>query len=68
MKGNTSFHTTLHRAKWIHRPFGSFYVENEQVWKLIKEGKVKGFSVEGYFDYAAPNKEESYAEKKLKEK
>ena len=47
--------------------FGSFYVENEQVWKLIKEGKVKGFSVEGYFDYAAPNKEESYAEKKLKE-
>lgn len=47
--------------------FGSFYVENEQVWKLIKEGKVKGFSVEGYFDYANPNKEESYAEKKLKE-
>jgi hypothetical protein len=47
--------------------FGSFYVENEQVWQLIKEGKVKGFSVEGYFDYAAPNKEESYAEKKLKE-
>ena len=47
--------------------FGSFYVENEQVWNLIKEGKVKGFSVEGYFDYAAPNKEESYAEKKLRE-
>ena len=47
--------------------FGSFYVENEQVWNLIKEGKVKGFSVEGYFDYAAPNKEETYAEKKLKE-
>ena len=47
--------------------FGSFYVENPQVWQLIKDGKVKGFSVEGYFDYAAPNKEESYAEKKLKE-
>ena len=47
--------------------FGSFYVENPQVWQLIKEGKVKGFSVEGYFDYAAPNKEESYAEKKLRE-
>jgi hypothetical protein len=47
--------------------FGSFFVENEEVWQLIKEGKVKGFSVEGYFDYAAPNKEESYAEKKLKE-
>jgi hypothetical protein len=47
--------------------FGSFYVENPQVWELIKQGKVKGFSVEGYFDYAAPNKEESYAEKKLRE-
>ena len=47
--------------------FGSFYVENEQVWKLIKEGKVKGFSVEGYFDYAAPVQEQSYEVQKLKE-
>ena len=31
--------------------FGSFKVENEDVWKLIKDGKVKGFSVEGVFNY-----------------
>lgn len=48
--------------------FGSFYVENEQAWKLIKEGKVKGFSVEGFFDYALPeNRQKSYAEQKLAE-
>lgn len=32
--------------------FGSFKVENDDVWKLVKEGKVKGFSVEGLFNYA----------------
>jgi hypothetical protein len=48
--------------------FGSFYVENPQAWQLIKEGKVKGFSVEGFFDYALPdNREKSYAEQKLAE-
>jgi len=36
--------------------FGSFYVENEQAWDLIKQGKVKGFSVEGMFDYVLPEK------------
>lgn len=30
--------------------FGSYKVENDQVWKLIKEGQFKGFSVEGFFD------------------
>lgn len=34
--------------------FGSFYVENKDVWELIKSGKVKGFSVEGMFDYEKP--------------
>ncbi|HOZ80346.1 MAG TPA: XkdF-like putative serine protease domain-containing protein [Ferruginibacter sp.] len=34
--------------------FGSFYVENPAVWDLVKAGKVKGFSVEGMFDYAKP--------------
>ena len=34
--------------------FGSFHVENEDVWKLVKSGSVKGFSVEGMFDYEAP--------------
>ena len=31
--------------------FGSFKVENDDVWELVKEGKVKGFSVEGIFNY-----------------
>jgi len=48
--------------------FGSFYVENPQAWELIKDGKVKGFSVEGFFDYVMPeNREQSYAERKLAE-
>jgi hypothetical protein len=34
--------------------FGSFYVENPKVWELIKKGEVKGFSVEGMFDYEQP--------------
>lgn len=31
--------------------FGSFYVENKNVWQDVKDGKYKGFSVEGLFDY-----------------
>jgi hypothetical protein len=29
--------------------FAVFKVENDAVWQLVKEGKVKGFSVEGFF-------------------
>jgi hypothetical protein len=47
--------------------FGSFYVENEQAWQLIKQGKVKGFSVEGYFEYPSEKKDPTYAEQKLAE-
>lgn len=36
--------------------FGSFYVENDQVWEAIKLGVVKGFSVEGIFNYTLPKK------------
>lgn len=32
--------------------FGSFKVENDNVWKQVKEGKFKGFSVEGIFEEA----------------
>lgn len=32
--------------------FGSFKVENAAVWQMIKDGTVKGFSVEGIFNYA----------------
>lgn len=42
--------------------FGSFYVENPEVWKLVKEGQVRGFSVEGLFDYETPESlEEKYS-------
>lgn len=37
--------------------FGTFYVENEDVWQLIKMQQVKGFSVEGLFDYEKPQSE-----------
>jgi len=35
--------------------FGSFYVENQEVWDAIKSGQYKGFSVEGMFDYTEPD-------------
>jgi len=47
--------------------FGSFYVENESVWQSIKEGKFKGFSVEGMFDYEEPISPEENALKKISE-
>lgn len=31
--------------------FGSFKVDNPEVWQMIKDGLVKGFSVEGLFSY-----------------
>lgn len=31
--------------------FGSFKVDNKEVWQMIKDGKVRGFSVEGIFEY-----------------
>jgi hypothetical protein len=34
--------------------FGSFYVENDKVWEAVKSGSLKGFSVEGLFDYNIP--------------
>lgn len=41
--------------------FGSFYVENEEVWNDVKAGKFKGFSVEGLFKYK-PTQTEMTAE------
>jgi len=32
--------------------FGSFKVENDDIWKKVKEGEFKGFSVEGVFGYS----------------
>jgi hypothetical protein len=41
--------------------FGSFKVDNEDVWARIKSGEVKGFSVEGIFNYerSASTKEDA---------
>jgi hypothetical protein len=36
--------------------FGTFKVENESIWEMVKEGTFKGFSVEGLFQYK-PKKE-----------
>lgn len=30
--------------------FASYYIEDEKLWNEVKEGKFKGFSVEGWFD------------------
>ena len=46
--------------------FGSFYVENPEVWQNIKDGFLKGFSVEGMFDYDEPTKTLSAEEQALK--
>ena len=36
--------------------FGSFKVNNDTVWNMVKDGLIKGFSVEGLFQYK-PKKE-----------
>ena len=43
--------------------FGSFKVENDEAWQMIKEGKVKGFSVEGVFNYIREDKQDDAVEK-----
>lgn len=37
--------------------FGSFKVNNPTVWQMVKDGLIKGFSVEGLFQYK-PKKQE----------
>lgn len=41
--------------------FGSFYVENDEVWQGCKDGTYKGFSVEGMFEYDTPKSAEENA-------
>lgn len=45
--------------------FGSFYVENEEVWQSVKSGDYKGFSVEGMFEYDKPMSMEENTLKKI---
>jgi len=47
--------------------FGSFYIENPEVWELVKSQKVRGFSVEGMFDYVQPESKEEEALKQISE-
>ena len=47
--------------------FGSFYVENPEVWGLVKSGVVKGFSVEGVFDYETRRSKDEEKLMQLKE-
>lgn len=44
--------------------FGSFKVENDSVWGMVKDGLIKGFSVEGMFQYK-PKKQEMSEEQVL---
>ena len=41
------YHFALPKGTW----FGVFKVNNQKLWKDIKEGKVKGFSIEGMFEH-----------------
>jgi hypothetical protein len=45
--------------------FGSFKVDNEGAWNLIKDGKVKGFSIEGVFNYKRHESIDEKSEKLL---
>lgn len=44
--------------------FGSFKVTNDKVWGMVKDGLIKGFSVEGLFQYK-PKKQEMSEEQIL---
>jgi hypothetical protein len=45
--------------------FASYYVENDEVWNKIKKGELRGFSVEGLFDYELPISAEENALKTI---
>jgi hypothetical protein len=49
--------------------FISAKVNNEEVWQRVKAGEIKGFSVEGFFNYIPVNQKYNYASiaKKLEE-
>ncbi|MGN6439071.1 MAG: XkdF-like putative serine protease domain-containing protein [Agriterribacter sp.] len=35
--------------------FGSFKVDNDEVWQAVKDGTFKGFSIEGYYSFEPIN-------------
>jgi hypothetical protein len=38
--------------------FGSFKVDDDNVWEMVKSGEIKGFSVEGIFEYTRKESKE----------
>jgi len=47
--------------------FGSMYVKNDEIWKQIKDGTFKGFSVEGAFLQSQPKEVEEYIIQEIKD-
>lgn len=47
--------------------FGSFKVDDDKIWQMIKEGKFKGFSVEGIFEYQKAKTKEAQLLDSIKE-
>lgn len=47
--------------------FGSFKVENDDVWQKVKDGTFQGFSVEGIFGYSDRVSKEEAMVQKIKE-
>ena len=47
--------------------FGSFKVENDQVWEKVKDGTFQGFSVEGIFGYSDRVSKEEMMVERIKE-
>jgi hypothetical protein len=46
--------------------FGSMKVDNDYAWNEVKEGNIKGFSVEGVFEYAKSQKKEDRIYEEIK--
>lgn len=47
--------------------FGSFKVDNDEVWAKVKSGEFKGFSVEGIFEYTKAKTKEQQLLETIKE-
>ena len=47
--------------------FVSMLVENDEVWKQVKEGKINGFSIEGIFNYTPKLSKDEVKMQKIKD-
>jgi hypothetical protein len=46
--------------------FGSFKVDDDNVWEMVKSGEIKGFSVEGIFEYTRKETKEEQVLQEIK--